>query len=91
MGVVDLTPTQHIGWRCVEGPDEWVGTDLAFDLRHSENETVLLFAHAHWREPVEFMHHCSTKWAYYLLGLKASLEGGEANPYPGDMRISSWG
>ena len=54
-------------------------------------ETVLLFTHADWREPVEFMHHCSTKWAYFLLGLKAGLEGGPATPYPQDMAISSWG
>ena len=48
-------------------------------------------AHADWREPAEFMHHCSTKWAYFLLGLKAGLEGGSATPYPGDMAISTWG
>jgi hypothetical protein len=35
----------------------------------------LLFTHAEWREPDEFIHHCSTKWAYFLLGLKAWLEG----------------
>jgi hypothetical protein len=44
-----------------------------------------------WREPVEFMGHCSTKWGYFLLGLKSSLEGGEGTPYPGDLQISSWG
>ena len=56
-----------------------------------DGETALLFTHADWREPIEFMHHCSTKWAYYLLGLKAGLEGGVATPYPEDMAISSWG
>ena len=44
-----------------------------------------------WREPVDFMFHCSTKWAYFLLGLKASLEGGKGTPFPGDLQISSWG
>ncbi len=44
-----------------------------------------------WREPVEFMAHCSTKWAYFLLGLKAGLEGGEYTAYPDDMKISTWG
>jgi hypothetical protein len=37
------------------------------------------------------MHHCSTKWAYFLLALKAQLEGGRGTPYPDDMKISSWG
>lgn len=91
MEVVDLTPDTHVGWRCVEGPGEWVGTTLTFDLTWVGDETVLLFSHAGWREPVEFMHHCSTKWALFLLSLKAGLEKGRATPYPDDMAISGWG
>jgi Activator of Hsp90 ATPase homolog 1-like protein len=90
MEVVEPNATDHVGWRCVKGPDEWLGTTFSFDLEPGADETVLLFTHAGWREPVEFMHHCSTKWAYFILGLKASLEGGKATPYPGDMHISSW-
>jgi hypothetical protein len=37
------------------------------------------------------LHHCSTKWAYHLLGLKAGPEGGTATPYAEDMNISSRG
>jgi hypothetical protein len=74
MEVVELKPNQRVGWRCVQGPDEWVGTDVSFDLRQNGEETVLLFTHGGWREPVEFLHHCSTKWATYLIGLKASLK-----------------
>ena len=52
---------------------------------------MLLFTNADWREPVEFMHHCSTKWGYLLVGLKAGLEGGEATPFPDDIALSaSW-
>ena len=113
MEVTELDPGQRVAWRCVQGPDEWVGTAVTFDLSGDApaealprpatsgpatpggagpgGETVLLFTHADWREPVEFMHHCSTKWAYFLLGLKAGLEGGPATPYPQDMAISSWG
>jgi uncharacterized protein YndB with AHSA1/START domain len=91
MEVVELVPGQRVAWRCVQGPDEWVDTVLSFDLSESGGETVVMFAHADWREPAEFMHHCSTKWAYFLLGMKAGLEGGSATPYPEDMAISSWG
>jgi len=91
MEVIEPSATDHIGWRCVGGPDEWLGTTLTFHLEPTADETVLLFAHAGWRETVEFMHHCSTKWAYFILGLKASLEGGKGTPYPADMPISSWG
>jgi uncharacterized protein YndB with AHSA1/START domain len=95
MEVVDTTPSDRVSWRCVAGPDDWVGTSLNFELKPPEietaKETVLLFTHGEWREPTEFMHHCSTKWAYFLLGLKASLEGGASVAFPNDMPISSWG
>jgi uncharacterized protein YndB with AHSA1/START domain len=92
MEVTDLVPDRRVAWRCVEGPDEWVGTAVTFDLTPAgDGETAVLFSHADWREAIEFMAHCSTKWGYFLLGLRAGLEGGVATPYPEDMKISSWG
>jgi uncharacterized protein YndB with AHSA1/START domain len=91
MEVSGTSPAEHVGWECVAGPEDWVGTKIAFDLTFSEGETILNFSHADWREPGEFMAHCSTKWGYFLLSLKASFEGGQATPYPDDLAISSWG
>jgi uncharacterized protein YndB with AHSA1/START domain len=92
MEVTELIPDWRVEWRCVQGPDEWVGTTLTFDLKPgAASEIVLLLTHAGWREPVEFMHHCSTKWAYHLLGLKEWLESGALAVYPIDGKISSWG
>jgi hypothetical protein len=34
------------------------------------------------------MHHCSTKWAAYLLSIKSLLEASKGNPYPNDIRIT---
>lgn len=91
MEVVDTRPDEKVTWRGVEGgPAEWVGTTVTFDLKAEPDETVVLFKHGGWREPVEFMSHCSTKWAYYLLGMKAGLEGGKAPRYPDDAKISGW-
>jgi uncharacterized protein YndB with AHSA1/START domain len=91
MEVVELVAPTMVQWRCVEGPDEWMDTTITFELKAGEDDTALLFTHAGWREPVEFMHHCSTKWAYFLLGLKAGFEDGKASPWPNDMPVSSWG
>ena len=91
--VVEATPGRRVQWRCVEGPEERVGTSVIFDLtspHRADGETVVLFTHADWREPVEFMHHCSTRWGYFLLSLKAGLESGKATPFPDDLKISSW-
>jgi uncharacterized protein YndB with AHSA1/START domain len=89
--VTDLDGGSRVGWRFVDGPAEWIGTSVKFDLRAEGDETVILFTHADWREPAEFMHHCSSKWALFLFGLKAGLEGGSATPHPEDARISNWG
>jgi hypothetical protein len=91
MELVELSPNDRVAWRCVDGPDEWKDTTLTFDLRDDGDESVVVFTHAGWREPVEFMHHCSTEWAYFLLSLKHGLEGGTATPWPDNEKISSWG
>ena len=35
MEVIELLPDHHVEWRCVEGPNEWLGTRLVFDLRET--------------------------------------------------------
>jgi uncharacterized protein YndB with AHSA1/START domain len=90
MRVVEDGPDRVI-WDCVGGPEEWVGTTLTFDLREEGGETVLLFTHAGWREPVPFLSHCTTKWGVFLLGMRAWLQGGEPGAFPDDPAISGWG
>jgi len=91
MEVTDLVPELRVAWRCVAGAEDWVGTTFTFDLEQTPEETAIVFTNAGWREPIEFMHHCSTKWAYFLLTLRDGLQGGKATPYPDDEKISSWG
>jgi uncharacterized protein YndB with AHSA1/START domain len=90
MKVTGLDPGRQVCWEVVDGPDEWVGTTVRWDLRQEGDWTIVLFAHEGWREPVEFMHHCGTKWAAYLLSLKQLLETGAGAPDPRDIRISDW-
>lgn len=87
MKIVELSPGKRVKWQCVDGAPEWIGTELTFDLRQENGMTVLLFAQRGWREQVEFMHYCSTKWATYLLGLKSLCETGKGTPYPEDVDI----
>jgi hypothetical protein len=50
----------------------------------------VLFKHQDWTAPVEFMHHCSTKWATYLmLSLKPLLETGKGTPNPDDVKVDN--
>jgi uncharacterized protein YndB with AHSA1/START domain len=90
MKVIELTPNAKVVWEVVDGPSEWIGTTVTFDLKQEGEWTIVLFAHAGWREPVEFMNHCSTKWAAFLLSLKLLVETGTGQPHPHDQQISNW-
>ena len=90
MKVLDQEPGKLVRWEVVGGPDEWIGTTVSFELSRSDGWTIVLFAHAGWREPVEFMHHCSTKWAIFLMSLKSLVETGAGAPHPHDVHISDW-
>jgi uncharacterized protein YndB with AHSA1/START domain len=87
MEVIDLKRAKCVRWRCVKGPEEWLNTELTFDLTRAGKETVVLFGHRGWREECEFMAHCSCKWATFLLSLKSLLEKGRGAPFPDDISI----
>ena len=90
MKVLELDPATRVLWQVVDGPDEWIGTKVSWDLQQHDGYTVILFKHEGWREPVEFMHHCSTKWAVFLMSLKSLLETGTGSPDPNDIKIDNW-
>ncbi len=87
MSVVASEPEKLVQWKCTRGPDEWVGTEVIFQLLWKNAQTFVLFSHAGWKKPDEFMHHCSTKWATFLLSLRDWLERSEGRPYPYDVKI----
>ncbi|MEU1964415.1 SRPBCC domain-containing protein [Micromonospora sediminicola] len=90
MKVVALDPGRSVRWEVVEGPDEWIGTHIQWNLYQDGDYAIVLFTHEGWREPVEFMNHCSTKWAIYLMSLKQLVETGAGTPDPRDVQISNW-
>ena len=91
MKVLELEPGKRVLWQVVAGPEEWLGTRVGFDLRRDDDYTAVIFKHQGWKEPVEFMHHCSTKWATYLVSMKSLLESGQGAPHPNDVHISARG
>lgn len=88
--VVKLAPNREISWRCTSGPTEWIGTDVTFALAQEGEQTLILFGHRNWREPVDFMAHCSMKWATFLLSLRDLVETGKGKPAPEDLKIDNW-
>ena len=89
MEVLVLNTPTNVRWRCIEGLDEWVGTDITFLLSPQDDQTILLFGHRNWREAVEFTSYCSMKWAVFLLSLREYLETGKGKPSPNDLKIDN--
>jgi hypothetical protein len=90
MKVLELDPAKRVLWQVVDGPEEWIGTKVSFDLKQDGDYTIVLFQHQGWKEPVEFMHHCSTKWGVFLMSLKSLVETGKGAAYPNDVLIDNW-
>ena len=83
-------PRSTVRWRVTDGPPEWIGTTVDWRLSRNGGYTIVRFTHEGWAEPVEFLDHCSTKWAVFLLSLKALVETGAGSPSPDDVPISDW-
>lgn len=90
MEVIELEPNSKVHWRFKAGPEEWVGTDVLFNLSQEGDYTIVLFCHKNWREANEFTSHCSMKWATFLLSLRELVETGKGKPSPNDIKIDNW-
>jgi uncharacterized protein YndB with AHSA1/START domain len=90
MEVEELNPPKNVQWRCITGPPEWVGTEISFQLSQQDDQTIIIFGHRNWQEAVEFMAHCSMKWAVFLLSLREYVETGKGKPSPHDLKIDNW-
>ena len=90
MKVLELDPAKRVLWQVVGGPEEWIGTRISWELKQDGEYCIVLFKHQDWKEPVEFMHHCSTKWAIFMMSLKSLVETGKGAPNPDDIKIDNW-
>lgn len=86
--VTKLIPNKIVCWQHSGSiPETWIGTEISFELEAAENQTFVKFTHSDWKEATDFMAHCSTKWAVFLLSLKDALEIDKGRPFPNDIQI----
>jgi uncharacterized protein YndB with AHSA1/START domain len=90
MRVLETVRDKLVLWEVVDGPEEWIGTEVRFELSREDGFTIVLFEHTGWREAVPFTYHCSTKWATFLMSLKSYVETGTGEPAPHDVQVSNW-
>ena len=86
--VSELTPNKVVHWKHSGNvPEDWMGTEISYQLEVEGDQTFVRFIHANWKESSDFLAHCSTKWAVFMLSLKDAAETGRGKPFPGDIHI----
>ncbi|WP_262689691.1 SRPBCC family protein [Kordiimonas aestuarii] len=78
-------------WEVRGGPEDWVGTQLEFKVIDDDGQNRLMFRHIGWAEEAPFFHHCSTKWATFILSMRDMVEKGNGTPFPNDLKIEAAG
>ena len=85
MRVDELQPGTRVSWQCTNSMPDWMGTRVTFDLAEEGGRTTVRFGHRQWAESSDFLAHCSTKWATFLLSLREYVETGKGRPFPHDL------
>jgi uncharacterized protein YndB with AHSA1/START domain len=80
MKVTNLVPNQKVNWDCMNTGDEWMGTNVSFELEEKNGNTLLRFAHSNWAAVTDHFASCSYDWAKFLHSLKMLCETGAGNP-----------
>lgn len=89
--VVDiLEPPEAVHWDCVDGPEEWVGTKVAFRIEAERSgggdesgaggASRVRFWHGNWEYEDGLLPSSSFQWAMYLDSLRRYLETGTGSP-----------
>ena len=80
--VVEDQPNERVAWRCLEGPPEWIGTLIRFDIEGAEgNTSSVRFAHDGWLRTEESFPFIAYSWAQILPRLKGLAEAGKRDPF----------
>ena len=86
--VSELIPNKLVRWaHSGNVPEDWMGTEISYQLEEQGDQTFVRFMHTNWKESSEFLAHCSTKWAIFMLSLKDAAETGRGKPFPDDIQI----
>ncbi|MCX7620274.1 MAG: SRPBCC domain-containing protein [Acidimicrobiales bacterium] len=83
MRIDALEPPELVHWLCIDGPDEWVGTSVAFRIEPAHDtpgSSVVRLWHGGWEYEDGLLPRCSFQWAMYLESLRRYLETGTGSP-----------
>ncbi|GAA4320003.1 SRPBCC domain-containing protein [Compostibacter hankyongensis] len=80
MKVTVLDPGKRVEWLCIRSIDEWMGTNISFELEERNERTLLRFAHSGWRAITDTFAGCNYDWGRFMTSLKSYCETGKGTP-----------
>ncbi len=78
--VVQLDAEEKVRWICRQGPPQWIGTSVTWQLTPVQNGTKLVFIHDGFAQVDEGYKQTHGNWEYFLNSLKSYLETGKGTP-----------
>ena len=80
MKVTILNPNKKVEWKCINSIEEWIDTNILFDLEEKEGRTLLRFTHSGWRAVTDTFAGCNYDWGRFMTSLKLFCETGTGTP-----------
>ena len=80
MQVILLNPNKKVEWKCINSIEEWMDTNISFDLEEKEGRTLLRFTHSGWRAVTDTFAGCTYDWGRFMTSLKSFCETGAGTP-----------
>ncbi len=80
MKVTMLNPNKKVEWHCINSIEEWIDTNISFDLEEKDGRTILRFAHSDWRAVTDTFAGCNYDWGRFMTSLKLFCETGTGTP-----------
>lgn len=80
MKVIILNLNKKVEWKCINSIEEWIDTNISFDLEEKEGHTLLRFTQSGWRAVTDTFAGCNYDWGRFMTSLKLFCETGTGTP-----------
>jgi uncharacterized protein YndB with AHSA1/START domain len=78
--MAELDEGSKVHWISRQGPPQWAGTSVTWQLTPIHNGTMLVFTHEGFAQVDAAYAQTRGNWAYFLASLKSYLETGKGTP-----------
>ncbi len=79
--VIEVTGDKSLTWKMISAMDDWMNTEVGFEIRPEEEGSLVHFFHTGWRSESEHFGITNYCWAQLLRGLKDYVETGKIVPF----------